>query len=101
MYLLVCAVEKEIAKYELNHLLQENSLVQNALWLNGENAKEVQESDSGFAIGSIASLFMGREKSVLMAKIKGKDTVERVLKSIKAYSGQMKSEDYFIVHLVA
>ena len=101
MYLLVCSVEKEVLKSELSYALNENEAVENAIWLNGENAKEIESSDMSLAIGSMTSLFTNKEKNVLLAKIRGKESVEKVINYIKSYSGKLNPVDYFVIALVA
>ncbi len=101
MFLLVCVVEKELMKYELTDMIQDNKFVENAFWLNGENAKEVEDVDVPFTIGSMASLFRNKKQDVLLAKIKGKNNLDNILKLFKNYKSNLDKLDYFVVQLVA
>ena len=101
MFLLVCAVEKELLKYELTDMIHDNEFVENAFWLNGENAKELEDVDVPFTIGSMASLFKNKKQDVLLAKIRGKNNLDHILELIKGYNSNLKKMDYFVVQLVA
>lgn len=101
MFLLVCALNNEAAKESVEAIVSSEKEVKMMTWLTGENGKSKITNDRPFIGGSLMSMFRYEEQEVLMAKIIGKENVDRIVARLKKLNANNGELDYYVVPLVA
>jgi len=101
MFLLICALDKEISKESVEAIVAQDKNVKLMTWMNGQNGKSKALKDTPFIGGSLMSMFKYEEQEVLMAKVIGKDNLDRVVNNIKDLNVLRGELNYYVVPLVA
>lgn len=101
MFLLICALDKEISKESVEELVAGEKEVKLLTWMSGQNGKVKELKDTPLIGGSIMSMFRYEEQEVLMAKIMGKENVDRIVGHLKELNKFSDELDYYVVPLVA